>query len=189
MPEETPAGTAPATTVIEPAAEVPAPEGETPPAEPNPMDHILKRTQDARDKGKVEIERLNAEVAALKQNGNAAPPDMAAMKAEIMGDISRSNEITDFTTNNPDFKDYADTVSKLYETGSIKSNVTAEAAFYMAAGKDLMKMGADARTAADQTANGERTGGSAPQGNTQAVDFGEMSLEQIATLRDQALTN
>lgn len=72
-------------------------------------------------------------------------------------------EISSFVADNPEFKPYAAKVAK-WSQDPDWANVPIDRVFYAVAGKDLLRIGATRRAAADANARKNRTGGGQGQG-------------------------
>lgn len=95
-----------------------------------------------------------------------------------------AQEVTDFLTENPEFKKYEAKVKRFMKHPSRK-DIPASSIFYEVAGPDLMKIGAKRAKAADAKAKNTSSGGGSSKGIEGGKAIKDMSSEEFRTAQNK----
>jgi hypothetical protein len=153
-----------------------------------PADWVALRRQ-----RKLEREQKKAQESKGEDEGaedeEVSPEDAKIIDARVQkhlapilqerAEAQLRSEINDFIAQNPEFKQYAAKAEKWAKHPSWE-NVPTEQLMYAVAGKELLKIGANRRAAAEAKARKSTVSGGSPQGTAQTKAVWEMTPDEFS---------
>jgi len=161
----------------------------------SPKDFIIQRQQKKIEKLKDKSQHSeNADNEEKEDEDEIAPEDEALISKVVakrfapllektMADED-SKEISDFLSENPEFKPY-EAKARKYISHPSRRHLPISSIFYEVAGKDLMKLGAERGRKADEEARQTQTGGGSGRGGNEGKKIWNMSPQEFAAEQEK----
>lgn len=132
------------------------------------------------------------EEGASEEQGDVdseSPSEIEALRPIIEEHLSNQDaqEVTEFLSKNPDFGPFTEQVEKWMKHES-RRQIPVDELFFAAAGKHLMKIGADRARKADREARETQTGGAPNRESSAAIDWSTATKEQLEAEKHRVRT-